>query len=205
MKIHGFPPSPNTWKCRAVAAHLGLPLELDVVDITKGANRQPAYLKLNPTGRTPTLVDGDFVIWESNAIMQYLAGRSKNALWPDDAAKRADIMRWQSYQIAHWSKVCEPILFEGLVKQILGLGPPDTAAIAAAEAALAKEGPVLDAHLAGRKFLCGDDVTLADFAVGSYLVYADRAQMKLAPYPNLVHWKNAVIGLPAWGKSAPPM
>jgi hypothetical protein len=67
MKLYGFPPSPNTWKVRAVAAQLGLPLQLEFVDLTKP--RTPEYLVLNPTGRTPTLVDGEFKLWESNAIM----------------------------------------------------------------------------------------------------------------------------------------
>ncbi len=130
MKLYCFPPSPNTWKVRAVAAHLGLPLECEFVDLTKGGSHVPDYLALNPTGRTPTLVDGGFTLWESTAIMQYLASRKPNALWPDDARIRADIMRWQSWQLAHWSKEgCEPLLFERLVKQILKLGPPDAAVV----------------------------------------------------------------------------
>ena len=100
--------------------------------------------------------------------------------------------------------MCEPLLFEGLVKQILGLGPPDAAAIAGAETALKAEGPVLDGHLAKRRFLLGDAVTLADFAVASYLVYADQAKMPLGPYPHLRRWKDAVLALPAWKASAPP-
>ena len=62
MKLYSFPASPNTWKVRAVAAHLGLPLECEFVDLTKGASHTPAYLSVNPTGRTPALVDGDFTI-----------------------------------------------------------------------------------------------------------------------------------------------
>src|SRR5215510_2916338 len=72
MKLYGFPPSPNTWKVRAVAPHIGIPLELALVDLSKGQQRTPEYLALNPTGRTPTLVDGDLVLWESTAIMHYL-------------------------------------------------------------------------------------------------------------------------------------
>ena len=60
MKLYGFPPSPNTWKVRAVAAQLGGAIDLELVDLTKP--RTPDYLALNPTGRTPTLVDGDFVL-----------------------------------------------------------------------------------------------------------------------------------------------
>jgi glutathione S-transferase len=71
MKLYGFPPSPNTWKVRA---HLGLPLEFEFVDVTEP--RAPEYLVLNPTGRMPVLVDDNFKLWESNAIMQCLASRS---------------------------------------------------------------------------------------------------------------------------------
>src|SRR5262249_46983544 len=104
MKLYGFSPSPNTWKVRALAAHLGIPLDYEFVDLTKGASRTPAYLAINPTGRTPALVDGDFKLWESVAIMQYLAAQRPNSLWPDDARARADIMRWQSWQLVHWGK-----------------------------------------------------------------------------------------------------
>ena len=77
MKLYGFPASPNTWKVRALASYLKMPLDFEFVDLTKGAQYAPAYLALNPTGRTPTLVDGDFTLWESNAILQYLAARAR--------------------------------------------------------------------------------------------------------------------------------
>ena len=67
MKLVGFPPSPNTWKVRAVAAHLGIPLENEFVDLTQGQQRSPAYLALNPSARAPTLVDGDFKLWEAGS------------------------------------------------------------------------------------------------------------------------------------------
>ena len=83
MKLYAFPPSPNTWKVRAVASYVGVPLELEFVDLTKP--RSAAYLAINPSGRTPTLVDGNFTLTESNAIMQYIACQKPNSLWPDDA------------------------------------------------------------------------------------------------------------------------
>src|SRR5579883_2021029 len=75
MKLYGFTASPNTWKVRALAAHLKIPLDYQLIDLTKGAQFAPDYLALNPTGRTPTLVDGDFTLWESCAIMQYIASK----------------------------------------------------------------------------------------------------------------------------------
>ena len=119
MKLYGFPPSPNTRKVQAVAVHLGLPLEFEFVDITKGGSRTPQFLALNPAGRTPLLVDGDFKLWESNAIMQYLASRKKNTLWPEDDRVRADIARWQFWQVAHWHEGCGGFLWENLVKKLL--------------------------------------------------------------------------------------
>jgi glutathione S-transferase len=204
MKLIGFPPSPNTWKVRAVAAYLGIPLELEFVDLTKGASHTPEYLALNPTGRTPLLVDGDFKLWESNAIMQYLASQKPNSLWPDDARARADIARWQSWQLAHFSKEgCEPLLFQRIVKQILNLGPPDEAIVAKGLECFNKEAAVLDAHLATQPYLVGKDVTLADFSVAAPLLYAERAALPLASYPNAKAWFDRVSALPCWKETMP--
>jgi glutathione S-transferase len=172
MKLYGFPPSPNTWKVRAVAAQIGVPLDTEFVDLTKP--RSPDYLAINPSGRTPTLVDGDFKLWESNAIMQYVASRTANALWPNDARLRAEIMGWQSWQLAHWSKEgCEPLIFQRLVKKLLNLGPPDEAILAKGTECFNREARVLDAHLSKSSYLVGTGVTLADFAVAAPLFYAN--------------------------------
>ena len=204
MKLYGFPPSPNTWKARAVAAHLGIPLEFELVDLTKGGSRAPAYLALNPTGRTPTLVDGDFKLWESTAILQYLASQKPNSLWPNDPRARADIMRWQSWQLAHFSKEgCEPLLFQRLVKGILNLGAPDEAVVAKGLEAFHKEAKVLDAHLAKQPYLVGKDITLADFSVAAPLFYIQQADLPVAPYRNLQQWFGRVSALPCWGATAP--
>jgi glutathione S-transferase len=205
MKLYGFPPSPNTWKVRAVAAHLGLRPDFEFVDLTKGQSRTPEYLALNPTGRTPVLVDGDFTLWESNAIMQYLASRTSNTLWPNDARIRADIMRWQCWQLAHWgSEGCEPLVFERLVKKVLNLGPPDATALAKGTERFHREARVLDAHLARQPYLVGNEPTLADFSVAAPLFHAQAAEMPLAPYGHVRDWFDRVSALPAWRDTAPP-
>jgi glutathione S-transferase len=204
MKLYGFPSSPNTWKVRAVAAHLALPLEAEFVDLSKGAQRTPEYLALNPTGRTPVLVDVDFILWESNAIMQYLASRTANQLWPDDPRIRADIMRWQSWQLAHWGKeACEPLVFERLVKSFLKLGPADPAVLAKGTEAFHREARVLDAHLARQSHLVGVGPTLADFSVAAPLFHAKEAELPLAPYGHVREWFGRISALPAWRDTAP--
>jgi glutathione S-transferase len=204
MRLYGFPPSPNTWKVRAVAAHIGLPLELEFVDLSKGQQQTPEYLALNPTGRAPVLVDGDFILWESTAIMQYLADRTPNRLWPNDARDRADIMRWQSWQLAHWDKEgCEPLIIERLVKKFLNLGPPEMAVVAKGMESFNREARVLDAHLAKQSYLVGTEVTLADFSVVAPLFYAKEAELPVAPYQHLQDWFARVSALPAWRDAAP--
>jgi glutathione S-transferase len=204
MKLYGFPPSPNTWKVRAVAAHLRMPLELEFVDLTKP--RTADYLKLNPTGRTPTLVDGDFKLWESTAIMQYIASKAPNTLWPDDPRSRADIARWQSWDLAHWSKDgCVPLIFQRLVKGLLNMGPPDEAAIAKGIEAFDREARLLDAHLAKQPYLVGKALTLADFSVAAPLFYTEKAGLPVGPHAHLRDWFARVSALPAWKETAPQM
>ena len=202
MKLYGFPPSPNTWKVRAVAAHLGVPLEMQFVDLTKP--RAQEYLALSPTGRTPTLVDGDFKLTESNAILQYIASQKPNSLWPNDPRTRADIMRWQCWQLAHWGKeACEPLIVNRLVKKLLNLGPPDEAEVAKGTAAFHKEAKLLDAQLAKGPYLVGKELTLADFAVAAPLFYIQQGGLPVESYAKLRDWFGRVSALPAWRDTAP--
>ena len=194
MKLYGFPPSPNTWKVRAVAAHLGIPLELVLVDLTKP--RTPDYLALNPTGRAPTLVDGDFVLWESTAIMHYLANQKPNALWPNDPRSRASILRWECWQLAHWGgESCQPLIFQNLVKKIMSMGVPEPAAVEKGTECFNREARMLDDHLAKQPYLVGSAITIADFSVAAPLFYAKEAELPVAPYAHLRDWFARVSAL----------
>jgi glutathione S-transferase len=203
MKLLGFPPSPNVWKVRATAHHMGVPLELQIVDLTKGEQRKPEYLALNPTGRVPTLVDGDLVLWESSAIMQYLGSKSKTSLWPDDAKKRADIMRWQSWHLQHWSRGTNPFVFENVVKPLLKIGEPDQTVLAQAAEMFHREAAVLDKHLAQHDYLADGELTLADFTVVAALFLSGPAKMPLEKYDNIRTWFGKQAAMPAWQETAP--
>lgn len=206
MKLLGISGSPNTWKVRAVASHAGQPLAFTEVDVFKGENRTEAYLKLNPTGRTPVLVDGDVVVWESNAIMQYIASKTGSALLPDDIRARAEILRWQSWQLAHWGKeACEPLIFECMLKPMFKLGTTDASVVEKARTAFAREAAVLDAHLATRDWLVGRAPTLADFSVGSYLMLAGPAELPIAGHAHAGRWFARLAALPCWAATAPRM
>ena len=96
IEIYAFPPSPRAFKVMAVAHHLGLDHTLRMVDLRKGEQTTPQYAALNPNMRMPTLKDGDYVLWEANAIAQYLASkRPESGLLPKDERARLDVIRWQ--------------------------------------------------------------------------------------------------------------
>ena len=132
IEIYAFPPSPRAFKVMAVANHLGLDWTLRMLDITKGEQNTPQYAALNPNMRMPTLKDGDYVLWEANAICQYLAGKKpESGLLPKDEHARLDVTRWQFWDMAHWDPTCAIFAFEYLVKPVvLKSGEPDMAAIA---------------------------------------------------------------------------
>ena len=203
MKLYYFPPSPNTRKAHAVAIHLELPLDLRLVNIQQGESHSPEFLKLNPTGRTPVLQDGETILWESTAIMQYLASQTPNSLWPEDRGIRADIMRWQSWQLAHWHQACQPLQYENFVKLLLNLGDPDPQVVEQATKKFHQEAIVLNTHLSKQEFLVNHTLTLADFSVASDLTYAILGKFPLDDYPHIRAWYSRIEQLPAWQETAP--
>ncbi|MCA9775034.1 MAG: glutathione S-transferase family protein, partial [Myxococcales bacterium] len=112
MDFYAFPPSPNDRKVRFVLKHLGIPFQDHIVDLASGAQKKPEYLKVNPFGRIPAIVDGDFRLSESHAIMQYLADKKPGSFFPADPRARIDVTRWQFWSTGQWGPACGAITFE---------------------------------------------------------------------------------------------
>jgi len=206
MKLYYHPNSPNCMDVLATANHLGIQLDLQLVDLLKGAQKDPGFLKLNPNGKVPTLVDGDFVLWESNAIMQYIAStKPDNSLWPAGDRVRADIARWQFWQASQWNKATGMLVWENMIKKFLNLGAPDPARIKEGEELFHASAAVLEAHLKGRNCLVGKDLTLADFSVAAMLVYAGPARLPWDKYENIRVWYGRLETLDSWKKALPRM
>src|SRR5262245_26867649 len=104
MKLYQFPLSPNCQKVVAVAHEVGVSLTAVNVELFKGQAKTPEMLARNPNGRVPILEDGDFVLWESNAMLGYVASKADRAdLAPTAPRERADVDRWLAWSIAHFS------------------------------------------------------------------------------------------------------
>ena len=202
ITLHVFPPSPRAFKVMALAEHLGLEHRLRIVDLTKGEQNTPEFTALNPNQRMPVMDDDGFVLWESNAILQYLASKkSGNGLMPTDLRGRADVTRWQCWDLAHWDPACATFIFERLVKKLLAMGEPDPAEIKKGEERFHRCAKVLDAQLTGRRFVTGDTLTVADFSIGAPLNVAQMAGLPLAPYKQIARFHAELCELPAWRKT----
>ena len=205
MKLYHFPHSPNTRKVLAVIHYLELDTELVMVNLLTGEQMKAEFIQLNPNHKAPTLQDGDFSLWESNAIMQYLASRKPGKkLWPSAPKAQADVSRWQCWQLAHWGPACDTLTYERMVKRITGRGDPNPAEIAKGEENFRLFAGVLNQHMKGRKWIVGDNVTLADFSVGAPLTYTEAAKLPLEPYGEIQRWYAGLEELDAWKKTAPP-
>ena len=205
MKLYHFPPSPYSRRVLAVAYHLGLDPELVELSIPKGEHMNPDFVALNPNHKIPTFVNDDgFTLWESSAIMQYLANKEPgHTLYSDDIKVQADINRWMFWDIAHWSPACGVYVYEYLVKNILNLGEPDPDEIQKGDELFCRFAEVLDNHLKGRDWLIAKDVTLADYAVGSFLDHAEVAHMPIDNFEQIQRWYANIASLEAWQRSAP--
>lgn len=199
MRLYTHPASPNCVAVLAAAAEVGLQLELQPVDLFAGDNKSTKFLAINPNGLVPVLQEDDFVLWETTAILQYLASRvAVQSLLPLDERERADVTRWQSWAIAHWQPALQPFIYQNLFKRLKGLGAADQAVIAQAMPKLDGCARILDEALAVRPWICGDRPTVADLALGAYLVYEQAAKIPLSRFAKLAEWWARLRARPAW-------
>lgn len=186
LTIWGRNNSINVQKAMWTVGELGLAHERIDAGGAFGGVDTPDYLAKNPNARVPTLVDGDFIVWESNAIVRYLAAQyGAGGLWPEDPAVRAVADQWMDWQ--------QTMLLPDLTVVFLGLirTPPeerDAAAIAAAVTALGPLWQRLDQHLADRDYLLGGGFTMGDIPVGAACYRYHELDIERPALPNIEAW-----------------
>lgn len=203
MRLYHNPMSSNARRTLMTAIHLELPVELAEVDLMNMDDRR-RLAELNPNVKVPVLADGTFLLWESCAIMQYLAGKAPGqTLYPEEPQARADIDRWMFWCSQHFAPAIGVLTWERAWKGMTGCGDADPLEVARGERELAECAFVLDNHLAGRSWVCGDSLSLADFALAAPMMYSDKVALPLAQYPHLQAWFARVQELPAWQETNP--
>jgi glutathione S-transferase len=167
LKIWGRANSVNVQKVLWCLRELDLTYQRIDAGMAFGRNTEPEYLAMNPNGRVPTMVDGDFVLWESNSVMRYLVlayGRG-SPIYPSEPKRRAGVDRWLDWTLSTLQPVDRPV-FWALVRT--PVEKRDMVAIQKDVDAEAVQWRIVDKQLAARRFIEGDDFTIADIALGAY-------------------------------------
>jgi len=202
MKLYYHPVSTTSRPVVLFAKESGIDLDYQVVDLFTGAHNQPEYLAINPSRQVPVLEDGDFRLTESSAILKYLADKQGSPAYPTDLRKRARVnerMDWLNtgfYRDFSYGFVY-PQIFPFMRR------PDDT--VQAGTVAWGKDKAltwlkVLDDGIIGPRnaYLCGDDITLADY-LGSMMVLGGEAiECRFDAYPNIARWLRNMKSLKSW-------
>lgn len=199
MKLYADPITVNCRKVMAGFELMDIPCEHHHVDYFKSEQKDEAYLAVNPNAALPAMTDGDFVLWESNAMLQYAADKhGREQHYPRDPRRRADINRWMFWESASWFPTCYAFLVEHCVKPLFQQ-PPDAAVLDAQAAQFHKLAAILDRRLADSPWVCGDGPTIADIALAAPLHLHPYQKLPLADHPNLRSWMTERIeALPCW-------
>jgi len=189
IHLSGFPLSGHVHRVRLFMTLMGLPFEEEVIDVTKGAQRTPEFLRRNVFGQIPVIEDGANTIADSNAILVYLARTyDKTNRWlPDAPLAQAEVQRWLSAAAGALNYGPANARVNVLFKR-----PEDPKC---AETA-ARLFSTMEKHLEGRTWLAADHATIADLAMYTYTAHAPEGGVSLDPYPLVRAWLTRVEGLP---------
>ncbi|XP_046573051.1 glutathione S-transferase 1-like [Haliotis rubra] len=191
IQLYLFFPSPPCRSVRMTAKALGVPLELKQLNHVNKEHLSPEFLKTNPDHIVPTITDGDFTLWESRAIMRYLVGKfggEDNSLYPRDLQKRAEVDRLLDYDLGVFYRA----ILETLMLPVRNRNTPTKEQ----EEQVVKAFNRIDTLLKDKKFLTGDHITIADFAMvvgfGSEFLFPGD----MSNYPNAMAWYKRMQELP---------
>ena len=194
---------PRTVNSRKVLAGLkltGADYTVRKYDYFQAEQKSDEFVAVNPNAAFPALIDDDFILWESNAILQYAAEKVGNTnAYPTDIRTRADINRWLLWESSSWFGSCYVYLVENCVKPLLG-DTTDESILANEQENFHKLASILDARLKNSTFLCGEEPTIADVAVAAPMHLHGWAKLPLGDHPNLIRWMTKEIENCSWWK-----
>ena len=204
MKIYYHPASTTSRPLMLFAAESGIDVDFQVVDLFTGEHYKPPFEAINPNHLVPVLEDGDLRLTESSAILKYLADKINSPAYPKDLRQRARVnerMDWINTQ------VCRDFAYGFVYPQIFPHHKRPSAEAQAATLAWGKERAaawmkVLDTHILGPKnaYLCGDQITIADYFGASFIALGDVIRCDYSGYPNLQRWMGKMKQLKSWNK-----
>jgi glutathione S-transferase len=204
MKLYEHPFSSAAFKVRALVHELGLPVTFVTLDMMKGEHKSPEHLARNPNGKVPTLEDDGFYLWESNAILCYLAAKKpESGLLPTDARGMAQVQQWLQWHATTFAPSTNEVMGQTVYVKLFGR-TKDEAKYAAGMEKVRRDLDVLEKTLAGKEYLCGK-LTVADFSLVSSLLLRTAMGFDLDAFPHVKAWVARMEARESVRKSLPPM
>ncbi|MBU2648402.1 glutathione S-transferase family protein [bacterium] len=186
IKLYGSKMT-SAFRCHLLLKEMGVPFEEVPIDLSKGEHKSEAFLKLNPNGKVPCMVEGDFILWESMAINRYLTHKYQPALLGNSPEQAALIDQWSYWAILS----VQPHLFNLFLSK-------EAAIIEQSKAALSPMHQILDNHLAGKTYMLGDNFTLADINVGSVILVNMLVKNDISAFSNIGQWVQTLFARPSF-------
>lgn len=198
LKFYDWKLSPNAFKVRVMLHEVAQEHETIELDILKGEGQKPEFLQVNPNGKVPAIEDGALTLWESNAILLYLARKTGRFL-PTDPAGQALVDQWLFWQAAHYYMPVIGLALEKMIKPILNQdGDPEE--IQKHTRDFQRLSQILEQHLSQYDWLAGE-FSVADLSVASTLFPRQKLGLSIAEYPNLSNWLSQIEARSGWQKA----
>jgi len=191
LKIYGADLSAPANKVRMAANALELEYEYVRVSIRDGENRTEEYLKMHPAGKVPVIDDDGFVLFESDAIIKYLAAGQASPLYPSDNQQRALIDQWMDFATIHVGGAMGRVVFNRIFASFARV-PVDERSLNDGLKFLNRFLPVVDRQLAKAAYVAGEQFSLADIVLLATLDPAEAAEVDLASYAHITKWREAL-------------
>ena len=189
LTIFGFDFSSPANKVRFAANAMGLQYEYKRVNLFAGEQKTPEFLKLNPVGRVPAIDDNGFKVFESAAIIKYLADKNNSSLYPKDVQKRAIVDEWIDFANLHVATALQRVTFNRAMYKMLNV-EKDERSLADGIKFLGNFLPLIEKQLKENKFLAGGEMTLADINLLAVLDPAELSSVDLSVYPSISNWRK---------------
>jgi glutathione S-transferase len=197
LRVLGRATSGNVQKVVWLLEEMGAPYKREDYGRQFNNTQDAAYLKLNPNGKVPTLVDGDTVVWESNSILRYICNKQgSNGFYPADAAARSQVDRWMDWQLASLNN---PYL--GIFREAKKPAAERAASWAQDAKELKTQLEILAGGLGSQAWIAGEGMTLADICLGPIIHRCFDFPVELPGMANLRVWRDKISARPAFKKA----
>nr|BFD61044.1 glutathione S-transferase family protein [Bdellovibrio sp. CKG001] len=193
IKIYGSPLS-SAGRCYWMLEELGLPYEQVPLNMREKQHKSEEYLKINPNGKVPAIIDGEYVLWESMAITNYLAKKHNSPMAAQNAEEEGQMLQWSFWALVDLQKPAVDWLIQAM---FVPAEHRNQNIISDAQNILPRYLQVLEKGLSGKTYLVGNRFTVADINVASVIGILHALKFDLSSYPNITKWSQTCHSRPA--------